>query len=91
MAIGCEICGCIGNKSCGKQGIENINDCSLNQNLVCPCCQDEMDLDSFNIVNIMLVYGCSYHCATRQVWGDGECQCDLEKSGYDPEAWMELG
>ena len=28
------------------------------------------------------------HCACRQVWGDGECECDLIKSGYDPYGWV---
>ncbi len=28
------------------------------------------------------------HCAARQVWGDGECECDLYKKGYDPYVWM---
>ena len=28
------------------------------------------------------------HCAARQVWGDGECECDLYKKGYDPYGWM---
>lgn len=32
--------------------------------------------------------GHSYHCACRQVWGDGECECDLYKQGYDPYAWQ---
>lgn len=27
------------------------------------------------------------HCACRQVWGDGECECDLYRKGYDPYAW----
>lgn len=29
------------------------------------------------------------HCANRQVWGDGECECDMYKQGYNPYAWME--
>lgn len=32
--------------------------------------------------------GHPHHCACRQVWGDGECECDLYKKGYDPYAWM---
>lgn len=32
--------------------------------------------------------GHSYHCACRQVWGDGECECDLYERGYDPYAWI---
>jgi len=31
--------------------------------------------------------GHSRHCACRQVWGDGECECDLYKQGYNPYAW----
>lgn len=31
--------------------------------------------------------GHSYHCATRQVWGDGECECDLYPN-YNPYKWM---
>ena len=34
--------------------------------------------------------GHSYHCACRQIWGDGECECDLYKQGYDPYAWMKI-
>ena len=34
--------------------------------------------------------GHSHHCACRQVWGDGECECDLYVKGYDPYAWMKL-
>ena len=33
--------------------------------------------------------GHPHHCACRQVWGDGECECDLYKKGYNPYAWME--
>ena len=32
--------------------------------------------------------GHSPHCAKRQVWGDGECECNLYEKGYDPDAWM---
>lgn len=32
--------------------------------------------------------GHPYHCACRMVWGDGECECDLYKKGYNPDAWM---
>ncbi len=28
------------------------------------------------------------HCSCRQIWGDGECECDLYKNGYEPYAWM---
>lgn len=32
--------------------------------------------------------GHPHHCACRQVWGDGECECDMYAKGYDPYAWM---
>ena len=32
--------------------------------------------------------GHPHHCACRQVWGDGECECDLYKQGYDPYACL---
>lgn len=32
--------------------------------------------------------GHSHHCACRQVWGDGECECHLYRKGYDPFAWI---
>ena len=31
--------------------------------------------------------GHSRHCACRQVWGDGECECSMYEKGYDPYAW----
>ena len=34
--------------------------------------------------------GHSHHCACRQVWGDGECECDLYEKGYDPYGWMKV-
>jgi hypothetical protein len=33
--------------------------------------------------------GHTRHCACRQVWGDGECSCALEKH-YDPYWWMKI-
>jgi len=32
--------------------------------------------------------GHTHHCACRQVWGDGECECNLYEKGYDPYWWM---
>ena len=31
------------------------------------------------------------HCAARQVWGDGECECDLYAKRYDPFRWFDGG
>jgi len=47
----------------------------------------EWDSDLKKIDDI-ISQGHSRHCACRQVWGDGECECDLYKQGYDPYAWM---
>ena len=33
--------------------------------------------------------GHALHCAFRQVWGDGYCECDLYKKWYNPYRWME--
>lgn len=35
--------------------------------------------------------GHSYHCACRQIWGDGECECGLCTENYDPYSyeWIE--
>ena len=32
--------------------------------------------------------GHPYHCAFRQLYGDGECECELYKKGYDPYKWI---
>lgn len=34
--------------------------------------------------------GHSSHCACRQVWGDGCCECEEYAKGYNPYEWMEL-
>ena len=39
-------------------------------------------------IDRIIAGGHSRHCACRQVWGDGECECDLYKRGYDPYRWM---
>lgn len=49
--------------------------------------QVEWDSDLKKIDDI-ISQGHSHHCACRQVWGDGECECDLYEHGYDPYAWM---
>ncbi len=46
--------------------------------------------DQANISRIQK-QGHSYHCACRQVWGDGECECDMYSKGYDPYAWIKKG
>lgn len=39
-------------------------------------------------IKALMREGHSYHCACRQVWGDGECECDLYEKGYDPYGWL---
>ena len=39
-------------------------------------------------IDEIIAKGHPHHCACRQVWGDGECECDLYKQGYDPYAWL---
>lgn len=34
--------------------------------------------------------GHTLHCAQRQVWGDGECECAFTAAGYDPYKWQKL-
>jgi len=40
-------------------------------------------------IDALIKDGHSDHCAKRQVWGDGECECHLYKEGYLPDAWMD--
>jgi len=49
--------------------------------------QNEIDLEN---INNLIEEGHPYHCACRQVWGDGECECGLVSYGYDPYRWMTL-
>lgn len=44
--------------------------------------------DAHKKIDQIVKNGHSRHCACRQVWGDGECECDLYKLGYDPYAWI---
>ena len=39
-------------------------------------------------INVLIQDGHSAHCANRQVWGDGECECHLYEEDYDPDLWM---
>ena len=60
----------------------------LESNLIaCQQCVDQWEEDKKKEQELM-DQGHSYHCAIRQVSGDGECECDLYGKGYDPYAWM---
>lgn len=41
-------------------------------------------------IDKLMQQGHPYHCACRQVWGDGECECKACEHGYDPDKWMEI-
>lgn len=34
----CVECGCIGNNECGCECVDEENQCTLDESLVCPCC-----------------------------------------------------
>lgn len=40
-------------------------------------------------MRFLIYQGHTRHCAERQVWGDGECSCELEKH-YDPYWWKKM-
>lgn len=54
---------------------------------LCASCTAENEFAQEAIVNLQ-EEGHPHHCACRQVWGDGECECGLYPYGYDPYAWM---
>ncbi len=49
---------------------------------------EEEHKDELKQIDEIVKQGHSHHCACRQIWGDGECECDLYKKGYNPYAWM---
>jgi len=46
------------------------------------------EAENLKKIDEIVASGHSSHCACRQVWGDGECECGMYKKGYDPYAWM---
>ena len=44
--------------------------------------------DSLKKIKELQSKGHLHHCACRQVWGDGKCECNMYAKGYDPYAWM---
>ena len=55
--------------------------------ILCQSCFDDWTQENEQI-DTHIKNGHSHHCACRQVWGDGECECELYKKGYNPYAWM---
>ena len=49
---------------------------------------EEEHTDEINEIKRIQAAGHPHHCACRQVFGDGECECDMYDMGYDPYAWM---
>lgn len=68
-------------KWCGLDEAEQGND-------FCPECDHQQRLDN-KFIDQLISEGHTRHCACRQVWGDGECSCALEKV-YDPYWWMKI-
>lgn len=65
------------------------------ENHLCLDCNDKKwaeweieEKDNLKRIDEIQKEGHSRHCACRQVWGDGECECDLYIMGYDPYKWM---
>jgi len=63
--------------------------------LYCPDCNDYLwaewedeHVEELEQIKVIQANGHPHHCACRQVWGDGECECDLYEKGYNPYAWM---
>ena len=52
---------------------------------ICLECTNQNFIDGFEI-DRLIYQGHTRHCAERQVWGDGECSCELE-THYDPYWW----
>ena len=52
----------------------------------CEDCEKQYDED-IERIDDLCDKGHTQHCACRQVWGDGECSCELEKH-YDPYWWI---
>ena len=54
---------------------------------ICSGCKLENDDDEAEIKKLVDA-GHTQHCAERQVWGDGGCECGIEK--YEPYAWCNV-
>ena len=53
---------------------------------LCDSCKSENETDS-RLIAALIEQGHAEHCAKRQIYGDGECECDSYKKGYNPYAW----
>lgn len=85
-SLTCQDCGCQYDKWLPAGAIENNRCLSCNEAGWEKWEEDEAD--NLKRIEEMQKQGHSHHCACRQIWGDGECECDLYAQGYDPYAWM---
>lgn len=79
----CEQCGKVFVKmyySGGEEGTYLCDDCIVKM-------YNENEADKKRIEELEKP-GHSSHCAARQVWCDGECECGIYRDGYDPYAWF---
>lgn len=54
------------------------------ENLLCRKC-DEIQQEEIKEIEEIIKEGHTRHCACRQVWGDGECECSkMVKIKYGP-------
>lgn len=56
---------------------------------ISPCDEEEARRDNMDI-QWLVDQGHTLHCAQRQVWGDGECECAITAAGYDPYKWQKV-
>ena len=47
-------------------------------------------IKSAHEISVLINDGHPKHCAYRQTMGDGECECDFYKMGYNPESWHDF-
>ena len=81
-------------KKCGKEYDPWYSGKPIENNL-CRLCNyrewkkfDTEHEDDYRRIQDIQGKGHPHHCACRQVWGDGECECDLYAKGYNPYRWM---
>lgn len=54
---------------------------------ICGSCKADNEFNE-KAINQLIKEGHPYHCACRQVWGDGVCECHLYHVGYEPYGWL---
>ena len=81
-------------KECKNEYEKWLPEGAYENNLCLPCNEAKWkeweveEADNLARIEQLKEEGHGEHCACRQVWGDGECECDLYGKGYDPYAWM---